>query len=276
MGAFGEMLIRNMGGDLDTYRGDKPIKTEVKMKEIKKTGYQWCLDSSLRILDLNNYDADIDSLSTSGFSEADYFEAELTEERFLNAIRNCRVKERSTPRKTEKYLEYRMYGLVPYNLSGIQKGIQFGHAKDEYSDMVRYLSGVNVKYNKWISQDKTYIILNGGTTNENKESKFYGSLQQHRDLLVENGIQVSEFKEPDLNDTLTGVVFLVDERVFDRKLYPNFEPTPIPKYFMEGGRIGDVEKINKQNEVHYSKWVEKIGGEKNAFLREFLITLRLA
>ena len=31
-----------------------------------------------------------------------------------------------------KQLEYRMYGLVPYNLSPIQQGIQFGHAVVEY------------------------------------------------------------------------------------------------------------------------------------------------
>jgi hypothetical protein len=37
------------------------------------------------------------------------------------------------PRKTEMYLEYRMYGLVPYNLSPIQQGIQFGHGVIEYS-----------------------------------------------------------------------------------------------------------------------------------------------
>lgn len=29
-------------------------------------------------------------------------------------------------------MEYRMYGLVPYNLSPIQQGIQFGHAVVEY------------------------------------------------------------------------------------------------------------------------------------------------
>jgi len=224
-----------------------------------KTGYQWCLDSKIRILDLENFNND-------------FYEETLTEEEFLIAISNCTIKENSIPRKSDKYLEYRMYGLVPYNLSGIQKGIQFGHAKDEYTEMVRdntHFSD-NIKYDKWASKDKTYIILNGGTTNENKESKFYGSMQQHRDLLVENGITISEFREPDLNDTLTGVAFLVDERVFDRELYPNFEPTPIPRSWLEGGRLGDIEKTRKADEKNYIKWVEKIGGEENAFLREFL------
>lgn len=29
-------------------------------------------------------------------------------------------------------LKYRMYGLVPYNISPIQQGIQFGHGVVEY------------------------------------------------------------------------------------------------------------------------------------------------
>ena len=29
-------------------------------------------------------------------------------------------------------LELRMYGLVPYQLMGIQQGIQYGHATDEF------------------------------------------------------------------------------------------------------------------------------------------------
>jgi len=35
--------------------------------------------------------------------------------------------------KIELVSEYRMYGLVPYNISEIQKGIQFGHAVVEYA-----------------------------------------------------------------------------------------------------------------------------------------------
>ena len=30
-------------------------------------------------------------------------------------------------------LELRMYGLVPYQLIGIQKGIQYGHSTDQYA-----------------------------------------------------------------------------------------------------------------------------------------------
>ena len=53
-------------------------------------------------------------------------------------------------------LEYRMYGLVPYNISPIQQGIQFGHAVVEYS-IGRY--GSHDDYQQWAKEDKTFIIL---------------------------------------------------------------------------------------------------------------------
>ena len=35
-------------------------------------------------------------------------------------------------------LEWRMYGIVPYNISDIQKGIQFGHAVQEYNNLMLF------------------------------------------------------------------------------------------------------------------------------------------
>ena len=74
----------------------------------------------------------------------------------------------------------------------------------EYQQCARESPGIEDTYNRWASRDKTFIILNGGTTNENPDDKFYGSMQKHRDLLSDNGILFAEFREPDLNDTLTG------------------------------------------------------------------------
>ena len=204
---------------------------------------------------------------------------ELSKEEFLGYIKDVKVKANSTPRKPEKFLEYRMYGLVPYNLSPIQAGIQYGHAVVEYQQMTREIPGIEDTYNKWARQDKTFIILNGGTTNEDKDSKWYGTMQQNRDLLLNNEIIFAEFKEPDLNNTLTGVVFLVDERVFNRELYPDFVNMPYPwehkgrKYKPSDSEIGKYEADNQNN---YNKWVEKIGGIKNVFLRDFLKNFRLA
>ena len=235
-----------------------------------KTPYEWCLEFNIRILDLEEWPLEWFNSKERHFFEFQY----IGKEEFLEALKQCRVKYNSTPRKTPMYLEYRMYGLVPYNISDIQKGIQYGHAVVEYGLNVKGMSGLEDVYLKWAKKDKTFIILNGGTTNENKNSKWYGTLQQHRDAIVEMGIPVAEFREQDLNDTLTGVVFLVDERVYDRELYPDFVEEK-PEW-----RLRDNEKhlaeIAAKNEKNYTKWLEKIGGEKNAFLRTFLRNFKLA
>jgi hypothetical protein len=192
---------------------------------------------------------------------------------FLEALSQCKVKANSMPRKTEMYLEYRMYGLVPYNISPIQQGIQFGHAVVEYGQTVKGLSNLEKIYNKWAKEDKTFIILNGGTTNNTPDK--LGSLNQHLRTLTDNGVATSVFHEPDLGDQLTAVVFLVDERVFNRELYPEFQEEKLPYGTRKPSKKAQLE-LEERNESNYQKWVEKIGGPKNAFLREFLKPLRLA
>jgi hypothetical protein len=210
-------------------------------------------------------------------------------EEFLEWISQCTVKPNSQPRKTEAYLEYRMYGLVPYNISSIQSAIQYGHAVQEYNNLMidgsSIMQSVNfetklresnkIGYDKWRKKDKTFIILNGGTTNDTIDDKWYGSLQKSRDTLYDNGVLFAEFYEPDLNYSLTAVVFLVDERVFNKTLYPNFEKETLP-YSKKKPSQKQIEELEERNNLNYQKWVDKIGGPKNAFLREFLINFRLA
>jgi hypothetical protein len=40
--------------------------------------------------------------------------------------------------------------------------------------------------------------------------------------VIEQGIPVGEFSEPDLGDQLTAFVFLVDDRVFDKEAWPDY------------------------------------------------------
>jgi hypothetical protein len=197
----------------------------------------------------------------------------MVKNEFLEALSQCKVKANSMPRKTEMYLEYRIYGLVPYNLSPIQQGIQFGHAVVEYQQNVRNLPPHEAIYNKWAQQDKTFIILNGGTTNNNPER--LGSLNQHMNTLRDNGVILQEFHEPDLGDQLTAFVFLVDERVFNREMYPDFQEEKLP-YGVRKPSKKALTDLEERNEANYQKWVEKIGNEKNAFLRDFLKQFRLA
>lgn len=113
-----------------------------------------------------------------------------------------------------------MYGLVPYNISPIQQSIQYGHAVVEYG--LEYFH--DELYQDWARNWKTFIILNGGTTNDRMvEEQYVGTLNMHLRTLTQMGVKVATFREPDLGDALTAVVFIVDERVFNMKMYPDYE-----------------------------------------------------
>jgi hypothetical protein len=192
-------------------------------------------------------------------------------------------------RKLSSYLELRMYGLVPYQLTGIQQGIQYGHSKDQYAAHViehvmnwsidlttrqsTYPDATNDEsivnnYLDWLTKWKTYIVLNGGTTNSNPNS--LGTLNQHLQTLKDNGIFCSEFYEPDLGDQLTGIDFLVDERVFNKEKYPNFE------FQDKQTDLLNPTFASADEEDKWNTWVRYIGGKKNLFLRVFLSNFRLA
>lgn len=152
---------------------------------------------------------------------------------------------------------YRMYGLVPYNISPIQQGIQYGHALQEYNNSY-FARDDDFAY--WRARDKTFIILNGGTTNKQPNivtGEPFGTMNQHLLELNRNGIETAVFYEPDLGDQLTAIVFLVEDRVFDKETYPDLSPDTAYK-------------------SEYDTWVESVGGEQNVFLRDFLSQFRLA
>lgn len=238
------------------------------MEEItKKTGYEWCLEANIRLLRISQWETEMASYEQS------YYKEKINAKTFYERIALCDVKPNSQPRKTDMYLEYRMYGLVPYNISPIQQAIQYGHAVVDYARTVSDLKPFEALYNKWADNDKTFIILNGGTTNINPDK--LGSLNRHLNTLREAEIKVQDFYEPDLGDQLTAICFLVDERVFNKTLYPDFIPETLPwgKKKPSEKQLSELDERNKKN---YEHWVEKIGGEKNAFLREFLKPLRLA
>jgi hypothetical protein len=212
-----------------------------------KTGYEWCRMEKVRPLLLQKWQSD------SPFPMKTFYTEKISIIDFFDKIKLCIPKPNTMPIKGKMFLEYRMYGFVPYNLSEIQKGIQFGHAVVEYGQLVKGSNDEPV-YNKFAKDDKTFIILNGGTTNENPDR--FGSMQNNLELLKSQEITHAEFREPDLNDTLTAIVFLVDESVFNRTLYPDFFVNDF---------VSSEENMNRYNE-----WVEEIGGLKNIFLRNFL------
>lgn len=161
--------------------------------------------------------------------------------------------------------KYRMYGLVPYNISPIQQGIQYGHAVVEYA--LKYAG--TPEYDRWATIDKTFIILNGGTTNTNQFA--YGTLNKYaNELKSAFGIDTAEFYEPDLGDQLTAVVFLVDDRVWDRETYPDYNGT----YVSTGWET-------KPMEPYYTNWIKQFDedirvAETIVNLRNFLSKFKLA
>ena len=164
--------------------------------------------------------------------------------------------------KNKENLELRMYGLVPYNISDIQKGIQFGHSVVRYGRKVakdELLSEYNKQYMEWADNHETFIILDGGTTNTRKdiEGNYLGSLNNFHKQLTDKGILTSDFYEPDLGDQLTAFCLILDERVFNREKYPEYDTNIL------GGQS-------------YEEWVDTIGGEENVFIRNLLYPLRLA
>jgi hypothetical protein len=194
-----------------------------------------------------------------------------------------------------KKLELRMYGLTPYNISPIQQGIQFGHAVVEYGQKMKYLGehnqSLNTQYNDWADNWKTFIILNGGVSNHsvNRYSDtedFFGSMEKNLKLLEDNDVEIGTFYEPDLNDMLSGIVFIVDERIFNKKDYPDFSDWLMSSKYAELIRTFDTDvntiaeyiknSTNKEDQKAYKEWVILVGGEKNVFLRDFLKNFRLA
>jgi hypothetical protein len=192
-------------------------------------------------------------------------------------------------------LELRMYGLVPYNISPIQQAIQFGHAVVEYGQLVKMpqsLSKLDINasciYDDWADNWKTFIILNGGTTNHRPtdDGLPFGSLNQHALKLDEMKVDFATFNEPDLGDQLTSVVFIVDERVFNRKKYPDFEDWVIENYgelirsdhYTTSYMLAQKIKTSgsKSDKKVYNEWTKFVGGDKNVFLRDFLKNFKLA
>jgi hypothetical protein len=178
--------------------------------------------------------------------------------------------------------ELRMYFFVPYNISTIQQGIQCGHAALEYA---RKYSD-DQQFIEFADNYKTWIILNGGTTNKKRDENgvSLGTLDQIADNLLDNGIKHSFFHEPDLNNALTSVCFICDERVWNYKDYPDFYDYIINKHNITSSfeRIKIMttpieDPIFNESYTSYETWLnDVIGGKKNIFLRELIKNKKLA
>ena len=173
-------------------------------------------------------------------------------------------------------MDFRMYFFVPYNLSPIQQGIQAGHCALEYA--VKY--GRTTAYEHFIAFDKTWVILNGGTTRDkmDKDISLAGTMNQYRQQLSVARIPFADFIEPDLNYALTALCFLCNECVYDyenhldiREYLEKTERAPLSR-----SRSWSIEEISNNYIQPYQEWVEYLGGADNVFLRNLLRGKKLA
>lgn len=173
-----------------------------------------------------------------------------------------------------KELQYRMYVFVERHLSPIDKGIQASHAVIELYNEAKLWNKTkeSIIFDKWAHFDKTLILLDGGNVND---------LNNLSEYLSENGIHYGAFAEEDLDNILTAVAVVVDERIFNKKDYPDFETwlNEIKGVTFDDGYCYLYDKSNHEvieQQDFYNEWVEYIGGEKNLRLRELINNKKLA
>lgn len=180
-------------------------------------------------------------------------------------------------------LELRMYFFTIYQLMGMQGGIQSGHSALRY--VLRY-GRHNPDHIIWdfIEKYQTWVVLNGGTTNDDADFDGvpFGTLNQIGDGLLENDIEFSYFREPDLNNALTALCFIADERVFNKKVFPDFVDYLIStEYALDiesqiSLRVKSIDTLIENFNSQYKEWVRFVGGVKNVYLRELLKGKKLA
>lgn len=166
-------------------------------------------------------------------------------------------------------VELRMYFLVAYNLSSIQKGIQAGHAA---LNLVHEMEDYDKELiSDFVENHKTWVILDGGTTGKS------GDLQTYLDALEEDGTTpFGTFYEPDLNDALTAICFIADEKVWNKKDYPDF------RQWLKKTTHADIsddisdDVLTVLNPFLYEEWVNVIGGKSNLLKRQLISGRKLA
>lgn len=177
-------------------------------------------------------------------------------------------------------LELRMYFFVPYQLTGIQQGIQSGHAALEFALKYGRYYPTHIIWT-FIEKYKTWVILNGGTTNStyDVDGTPKGSLNQIAQSLRENNIEHEVFYEPDLNEALSAVCFICDERVFNKEKYPDFFDYLISMGMRKDQLVKSIANkidLKESCSIFYEEWTNLLGGKKNVFLRELINGKKLA
>ncbi len=161
-------------------------------------------------------------------------------------------------------LEKRMYGLCLYSISPIQAGIQFLHSTVEYANL--YFN--NSEYQDWAHNWKTVILLNGGTSI---------TLEKYVEILKSEDIQYADFHEPDLNNSITAISFLLDSESFDKENEPLFLRKHFMKYDINDFRLmlSEIQNLDETDKIEFNKLIQCIGVKK-VFLKFLTSKFNLA
>ena len=177
---------------------------------------------------------------------------------------------------------YRMYFLAPYSISAMQVACQQVHGIVDYATKFQK----NADYQQWSTKDHVVTILNGGTTNDgwirdNYDPARRGTMDVALANLQDMGVNVGFFYEEDLNNALTAVVFLADERVFNRKLTPTEKKWKKRQRFFEDQETNGLPytlmpPTEAQLQAEEADFEREVGGKQNAFVRRLVYHLNLS
>lgn len=167
---------------------------------------------------------------------------------------------------------YKMYSIVLRQLDGINNGVQTTHGVCEY--IRKHWNDEDLQ--QWLNEDKTLVVLNGGTVND------MNSIKERFD---QEGIKYETFEEEDLANLTTSICLLADERVWDRKEYgsvDDFVQSISKKQLVElepekSEELVEAEKqLMEEIEREVNKQYETfVGGRENVVKKEVLNNLRL-
>lgn len=175
---------------------------------------------------------------------------------------------------------YRMFALVAHNLPSLYKGVNIAKA------MVNYIKnfGDTPEYEDWSKFDLDKIsVLDGGFFNSkfDKDSGLpYGDMDKYLLQLEEYHVNVGTYLDPNANNGLTAIVFIVPSSVYATPSLEQFygekwneklhqmdldpEISLKEKLSVFGDEVNSLEREWKK------EWIDKVGSLELAWLKGWL------
>lgn len=178
--------------------------------------------------------------------------------------------------------KWRMYCLVLKQLSSIDKGIQCAHACTEYTNLYQDTD----EFQEFIKESKTLIMLNGGN---------YNDMMGIKKILEGRNINYSIFYEEDLNNLITSICFLAEDKIWDKNNYLKYEDFYIiassisTQITLSKSNLSNIENLPLYNKIYClfkkynldmnkieNAYIDYIGGENNYIIENIISNKKLA